>query len=136
MRRRNGLAMGARGSLTNMLQRAFGASSFAGFWQYWNPIFGYGLNRMVYTPVSRIAPRWLALLTTFVASGLVHDAVTLAVRGSTAFLFTAFFFLCALAVLVGEAAAMDLSRYRWGARAAANAAHLALAAALAIFGTR
>jgi hypothetical protein len=43
--RRNGVPAGASGGLRNMLQRSFGARSFAVFWQYWNPVFGYILGR-------------------------------------------------------------------------------------------
>lgn len=136
VRQRNGLPLGARGSMANMLRRSFGASSFAGFWRYWNPIFSYGLGRFVFAPVSRIAPRWLALIATFAASGLIHDAVTVAVRGSTAFLFTGFFLFAVLAVLAGEAIGMNLSRHRWGVRAAANAAYIGVSAALAVLTTR
>lgn len=38
--RRNGVPLGARGSLANMLRRSLGARSFAGFWRYWSPIWG------------------------------------------------------------------------------------------------
>ncbi|MCB0198341.1 MAG: hypothetical protein KDJ65_40755, partial [Anaerolineae bacterium] len=39
---RNGVPLGDGRSLRHMLRRSFGAASFAGFWQYWNPIWGYG----------------------------------------------------------------------------------------------
>jgi hypothetical protein len=48
--RRNGVPLGDAKSLPNMLHRSFGAASFAAFWQYWNPIWGYGLGKYVYTP--------------------------------------------------------------------------------------
>lgn len=136
VRQRNGVVLGGQGSMSNMLRRSFGASSFAGFWRYWNPIFSYGLGRFVFAPVSRVAPGWLGLVATFAASGLIHDAVTVAVRGSTAFLFTSFFLFAALAVLVGEAIRMDLARRSFAVRATANAAHIGVAAALAVLATR
>jgi len=40
--RRNGVPLGSSGSLRNMLRRSLGAGSFAGFWQYWIPVWGYG----------------------------------------------------------------------------------------------
>lgn len=43
--RRNGVPLGDSGSLRNMLIRSFGAGSFGRFWQYWNPIFDYGLGK-------------------------------------------------------------------------------------------
>lgn len=51
---RNGVPLGDGRSLRNMLQRSFGAASFAGFWQQWNPIWGYGLGRYVYAPLRRV----------------------------------------------------------------------------------
>lgn len=48
--------MGASESLRNMLRRSFGARSFAGFWQHWNPVFGYCLGTRVFIPLKRIVP--------------------------------------------------------------------------------
>jgi hypothetical protein len=50
VKHRNGLPLGASGSLQNMLIRSFGAGTFARFWQYWNPIWGYALGRYIYAP--------------------------------------------------------------------------------------
>ena len=50
--RRNGVPLGAPHSLQNMLYRSFGAGTYAGFWQYWNPIWGYGLGKYVYAPLN------------------------------------------------------------------------------------
>jgi len=60
--RRNGVPLGDSNSLRNMLQRSFGAASFAGFWQYWNPIWGYGLGKYVYSPLRRVLPAVIALI--------------------------------------------------------------------------
>jgi hypothetical protein len=134
IRRRNGLPAGARGSLRNMLHRSLGASSFAGFWRHWNPVFGYGLGRYVFSPLRRVVPAAVALVATFVFSGAIHDLVTVAVRGSMAFLFTPWFFFLGLGVLAGATAQMDLSGRPWLVRAAANIAYVAacLAAVLAL----
>ena len=40
VKHRNGVPLGASGSLENMLVRSLGAGTFAKFWQYWNPIWG------------------------------------------------------------------------------------------------
>ncbi|MCO4770052.1 MAG: acyltransferase [Deltaproteobacteria bacterium] len=93
-----------------MLQRSFGAKSFAEFWRHWNPIFGYYLGKYSYVPASRFAPRWLALTLTFVLCGGLHDVVTLLFRGYTHFLFTRWFFLLAIGVLIGETARMNMSQ--------------------------
>ena len=77
---RNGVPLGDTSSLRNMLQRSFGAPSFAGFWQYWNPIWGYGLGKYVYSPLQRVLPAAIALIMTFVVSGGIHDLVTIALQ--------------------------------------------------------
>ncbi len=75
-----------------MLRRSFGAQSFAGFWQYWNPIFGYGLGKYVYAPLRTYLPAFIALILTFVICGLGHDLITMALRQEITFLFTPWFF--------------------------------------------
>ncbi|GAB3346642.1 acyltransferase [Marilutibacter aestuarii] len=134
IRRRNGLPAGARGSLRNMLHRAFGASSFAGFWRHWNPVFGYGLGRFVHRPLLRRVPAPVALLATFVACGALHDLVTMAARGAPAFLFTPWFLCLGTGVLLGEAAGMDLSGRPWAIRAAVHAAYLSACLAITLWG--
>ena len=77
VRRRNGVAMGAPGSLSNMLARSLGAGSFGEFWRYWNPIWGYGLGKYVFAPLKKALPPALALVATFVVSGALHDLATM-----------------------------------------------------------
>ena len=134
IRRRNGLPAGARGSLRNMLHRSLGAGSFAGFWQHWNPVFGYGLGRYVFAPLRHVAPPAIAVLLTFIVSGAIHDLVTMAVRGDLAFLFIPWFFFLGLGVIGGRAMRMDLSGRPWLVRATVNIVYVAvcLAAVLAI----
>lgn len=121
---RNGVPAGARGSMRNMLHRSFGAPTFAGFWRHWNPIFGYALGRYVYSPLRRFIPAALALVLTFVFCGALHDLVTMAVRGAPAFLFTPWFLLLGIGVLLGRVAGLDLAGRSWGVRAAVNAAYV------------
>ena len=125
--------MGARGSLTDMFRRSLGASSFARFWHYWNPVFGYYLGTFIFTPVRAVTPRWMAVVVTFVVCGALHDAVTAVARGGMAFLFTPWFFFLSIGVLVSGALRMDLSHLPWRGRAAANVAYAASALALALF---
>ena len=124
VRRRNGVPLGASGALPNMLRRSFGAGSFAGFWRYWNPIFGYYLGTYIFRPTSTVAPRAIAVIVTFLACGALHDLVTVLARGSTQFLFTYWFFLMALGLLIGEAVQLKFARYSIGVRAAINLGYL------------
>lgn len=121
---RNGVPLGDAKSLPNMLHRSFGAASFAAFWQYWNPIWGYGLGKYVYTPWQRILPPAAAFITTFVISGSIHDLATTAVRGSFAFLFTPWFFLLGMGAVLGRALGMDLAERPWWVRAIINLFYL------------
>lgn len=123
--RRSATRLGGAGSLRSMLARSFGAPSFADFWRHWNPIWGHGLARFVYAPVHRHAPAAVAVLTTFLVSGVVHDVAATLVRGSFTFVVTPWFLLLGIGVLVARATGMDLSRRPWWVRAAANAGYLA-----------
>ena len=118
--RRNGVPVGATGSLRNMLHRSLGAGSFSSFWGYWNPVFGYYLGRYVDSPLRRILPRSVALILTFVVCGALHDLAAMAVRGSVAFFCTTLFFFLGAGVLVGRGAGVDFSSLPWAARAAIN----------------
>lgn len=130
--RRNGVPLGAPNSLRNMLHRSLGAGSFAGFWQYWNPIWGYGLGKYVYAPLRRVLPPWIALILTFVVSGGIHDLATMAIRGSGAFLFTPWFFLLGIGVVLGRAVGMDLSSRPWLVRAGVNLTYIAVCLAVTL----
>lgn len=122
--RRNGVPLGASHSLKNMLHRSFGARTFASFWQYWNPIWGYGLGKFVYSPLKQFLPSPISLILTFGISGALHDLATMAVRRSVAFFFTPWFLLLGLGVLLGRALDMDLSKRPWSFRAAINFTYL------------
>ncbi len=122
--RRNGLPAGARGSLRNMLYRSLGAPTFAAFWRYWNPVFGYALGRYVFAPLKLVIPSALALIVTFVFCGAIHDLVTMIVRRSSAFFFTPWFFSLGVGVLLGRIAGLDFSTKPWPIRAAVNLVYL------------
>ena len=133
VRRRNGLPLGAPGSLRAMLHRSFGARSFDGFWQHWNPIFGYYLGTRVFVPLKRVTPAYVALLLTFVFTGIIHDAVTMLVRKDIAFLFTPWFLFLGLGlgVVVAKVIRMDVGAYPWPFRAALHSCYLAASLGLA-----
>ena len=106
---RNGVPLGASGSLQNMLVRSLGAGTFAKFWQYWNPIWGYALGRYVYEPLNQFLPSSVSAILTFVISGGIHDLATMLVRGAPAFFFTPWFFLMGLVVVFGRLLKLDYS---------------------------
>jgi hypothetical protein len=67
-----------------------------------------------------------ALIATFVVCGLLHDLVTMAVRGSVAFLFTPWFFFLGTGVVLGNAFDMDLSGSPWPVRAMVHLGYLSI----------
>jgi hypothetical protein len=67
-----------RQCLGHMFSRAFGASDFGRFWQYWNPFLGYFLSYFCYAPLRRFAPRPVGLIFTFALNWLLfHDLIYL-----------------------------------------------------------
>ncbi len=123
------MPLGASGALSNMLRRSLGAGSLAGFWRYWNPIWGYYLGRSVYRPLRRLAPRPVALLTTFVASGAIHDVAATLVTRSLSVLVTPWFFFLGLGVLFGGR--LDYSKRPFALRVAIHVAYVSSCLALA-----
>lgn len=117
---RNGVPLGASGSLQNMLVRSLGAGTFAKFWQYWNPIWGYALGRYIYEPLNQFLPSSVSLILTFVISGGIHDLATMLVRGAPAFFFTPWFFLMGLVVIFGRLLKLDYSNQTFQVRVAIN----------------
>jgi hypothetical protein len=130
VRRRNGVPLGASGSLRNMLHRSFGARSFAGFWQYWNPVFGYYLGKNVFVPLKKVSPPYVALVLTFVVTGIIHDLVTMAVRRDVAFLFTPWFLFLGIGVVLSKMTRMDIGTRSWRSRALIHSTYLGVCLAL------
>src|SRR6266542_3934717 len=120
-------ASGGRAAWFNFFIRPFGAASFTEFWRLWNPVYGYFLYYYSYRPLSRLMPRWAALMTTFTACGFVlHDLPAWAVTrrvlppgGTIASI------LFGLGLVLSEALHMDISRWPVPVRAVANACYLA-----------
>jgi hypothetical protein len=123
--------MGSSGSLRNMFNRSFQASSPRIFWKYWNPIFGYYLGMYVYSPLKTILPASLAIILTFLFSGFIHDLATIMVKGSTRFLFTTWFFFLGLGVLWGGMVKVDLSKQSKLVRIVFNLMYIILSFAFA-----
>jgi len=108
----------------------------AGFWQYWNPIFGYYLAKYVDSPLRRIVPRSVALVLTFVICGALHDLAAMAVRGSVGLFCTTMFFFFGTGVLVGRWAGLDFSGLPWPARAGINFTYILACLAMAFIASR
>lgn len=87
--------------LIRMVSRSFAASSFAGFWRVWNPLFSYYLLKLIYRPVIRVLPRPVAVMTTFTTSGFIHDVFASCASFEPFVLFTPFF-LCFGVIVVTE----------------------------------
>ena len=103
VKKRNGLPLGAPGSLQAMLKRSLGAKSFPQFWQYWNPVWSYYLSRYVMRPLVKFLPRWLAVLMTFAVSGALHDLAVTLIKWHPIFFFTPWFTLMGLVVVLSSA---------------------------------
>lgn len=130
--RRNGVTLGVKGSLSNMLRRSLGAPTFSAFCHYWHPIFGYLLARYIYLSVRVFLPSAPALIARFLFCGAVHDLVTMLAGGSLAFLFTPWFFFLGIGVLIGRALKINVSHFPWGVRAVTNVAYIGICLGLAI----
>lgn len=102
IKRRNGVPLGAKGSLSNMLKRSIGARSFVVFWRYWNPIWGYYLSRYIMTPLCRRLPTWQATVITFAVSGALHDIAVGLLKREVFFIITPWFTLMGLAVAISQ----------------------------------
>jgi hypothetical protein len=125
VRFRNGVALGVPGSLSNMLKRSVGAGSFAAFWRYWNPIWGYYLSRLIMRPLARFLPTWLAIILTFVVSGASHDLAVSLVRWQPTLFITPWFALMGATVVVTEGLGITYHQRAWAVRAMANTSLIA-----------
>tara|TARA_B110000902_G_scaffold169684_1_gene193265 strand:+ start:471 stop:896 length:426 start_codon:yes stop_codon:yes gene_type:complete len=71
--KRNGIPLGAKGSLLKNLQNSFGAENNVLFWKCWNPIWGFYLSKYIYLPLNRYLPKLISSIVTFGTSGALHD---------------------------------------------------------------
>lgn len=120
VKKRNGLPLGASGSMRNMLQRSLGAGGFHLFWHYWNPIWGYYLSRYVMKPLSQFIPKGLASVVTFSVSGALHDIAVMLVTWQLIFFFTPWFTLMGIMVIVSKQFKLSYASYHWMVRACFN----------------
>ena len=120
VKKRNGVPLGNRDSLSNMLNRSLGAGKFSIFWQYWNPIWGYYLGKNIFKPLKFIFPPALSLIITFVVCGFIHDLAIMLLKWKFTLLRTQWFLLMGLSVIFGDYAKIEYSKFPWIARAAIN----------------
>ena len=132
VKKRNGVALGASGSMGNMLKRSLGANSFYLFWQYWNPIWGYYLSCKIMKPLSRVFPIWLAIIMTFAISGALHDLAVTLVKWRFTFFFTPWFTLMGFIVLATKRFRISYKEYHWVIRASINTALVVVCLVLTI----
>ena len=118
--KRNGVALGHRDLLKNMLKRSFGAGSFRGFWRNWNPIWGYYLSRKVMKPLSQTLPVELAIIITFLVSGTLHDLVISLVKQEPYFFFSTWFTIMGLIMLLEKKLKPSYRSKPWSINAVTN----------------
>lgn len=102
VKKKNGVPLGAKRSFRNMLYRSFGAKSFAKFWYYWNPIWSFYLTKFVMRASLVFLPKWICVLVTFIVSGLMHDLAISILYQEIYILFTPWFGLMGLVVVLTE----------------------------------
>lgn len=120
VRKRNGVALGAKHSMRNMLYRALGAKSFPVFWHYWNPIWGFYLSRYILQPLSGLVPNWFAVVATFFVSGALHDLAISLVKWDISVLFTSWFTLMGFVVVLAKFWGVSYPQFTWIVRACIN----------------
>lgn len=130
VRRRNGVPLGSPGSLRNMLYRSMGAGSFAEFWRYWNPVWGYYLGRYIHAPLKHWLPPAMSLVATFVVSGALHDAAASVITGRIVFILTPWFFILGAGVVVAQSVQLNYSQFVWPIRVFINICYLGISLAL------
>ncbi len=120
VKKRNGVPLGSKNSLRNMFARSLGAGKFSSFGRYWNPIWSYYLGKNIFKPLKIILPSSLSLILTFIICGFIHDSVIMLLRWQFTLIFTPWFLLMGIWVIVSDLIAMDYSKLRWINRALIN----------------
>tara|TARA_Y100000052_G_C2943047_1_gene81967 strand:- start:137 stop:586 length:450 start_codon:yes stop_codon:yes gene_type:complete len=133
VKKRNGVPLGASGSMRNMLFRAFGARSFQVFWRHWNPIWGYYLSRDIMRPLANFLPISLATLVTFLVSGALHDIAVSIIKWKIVLFFTPWFGLMGLVVIVSKAVGLSYGQVSWPIRALTNASFIFVSLGITYF---
>lgn len=98
--KRNGVPLGHSKSLSNMLKKSLGATSFDLFWKHWNPIWNYYLNQYVFKSLKTICNYYVAIVLTFAVSGFLHDLAGLFINKKLSFFLTTWFIIMGSIVVV------------------------------------
>ena len=124
--KRNGIPLGAKGSLLKNLQNSLGASSNVLFWKYWNPIWGFYLLKYIYLPLNRYLPKAISSTVTFGASGALHDlAIGLLGLGWQSFL-TIWFVVMGVFMNISKSLDICYRKFGFAIRAVINISSLAV----------
>lgn len=124
VKKRNGVPLGAKHSIRNMLSRSFGAKSFPIFWHYWNPIWSYYLSRNIMRPIANFLPISIATFITFLVSGALHDVAVSIVKWQAIIFFTPWFGLMGLMVIASKSAGIMYGHLAWPIRVLINASFI------------
>ncbi len=71
-------------------------------------------------------------MSTFVVCGALHDPVTMVIKGSVTFLFTPWFLMLGVGVILGRWLGLDFSSYPWAVRATIIVSYIGACLTLAI----
>jgi len=132
VRKRNGVPLGAKGSLRNMFYRSLGSEQFSGFWHYWNPIWGYYLGKLIFKPLRKKFTKNVAIVFTFLISGLIHDLVVSVIFLKIVIFITPWFVLMSLCLLLSDQLGIRIKSPMWFYRALINVCYIGVCLFLAI----
>ena len=133
--KRNGIPLGAKGSLLKNLENSFGAENNVLFWKYWNPIWGFYLSKYIYLPLNRYLPKSISSIVTFGASGALHDlAIGLLGLGWQNFL-TIWFVMMGVFMNISKSLDISYSKFGFFIRAVINISSITICLFLAILFT-
>ena len=131
--KRNGVPLGAKGSLPNNLRYALGAGNNSDFWKHWNPIWGYYLAKFIYLPLGQRVPNWLSTLTSFAVSGALHDLAVGLFGIAWQSLFTWWFLVMGLFLVGSRRLRIEYGELPFLLRAGVNIASPAACLAITLF---
>ena len=133
IKRRNGVPLGAKGSLKNMFYRSLGAKQFSGFWRYWNPIWSYYLSKLIYKPLRKKFTNSVAIILTFLISGLIHDIIVSLICLRIVFVVTPWFMLMSLCLVFSIQFGIRINSTNWFYRALANFSYISVCLFITLF---